>query len=97
MKGGSLSHPTEKISSVDIFNTLATGAQDMESISKDKSYSTFQESSTGWHVELYQHLRFKNSFHFGTFSQHLGIIKVNHFLFKKLKKNSLWNNHKENN
>lgn len=76
---------------------MATGAQDMESISKDKLYSTFQESSTGWHVELYQPSRFKNSFHFGTFSQHLGIIKVNHFLFKKLKKNSLWNNHKDNN
>jgi len=75
LSGGLLLHPTEKISSVDILNTLVTGAQDKESFSKDKSYSTFQESSIGCHVELYQPSKYKSSFLFGTSFPHHGITK----------------------
>lgn len=69
----------------------------MVSISKDKSFSTSQESSIGWLVELYPHSKFKSSSHFGTYFLHLGIIKVKYISFQNLKKNLPKIYHKVNN
>jgi hypothetical protein len=62
-------------------NTLAIGVQDKEYFSKDKLSLIFQELNIGWQMELYQPSKYKNSFLFGTFFQHLGITKVNNLFY----------------